>query len=307
MAGSKKWFVIINPTSGNGRCKKKWPIIKKLLDEYDFDFDFVFTKYANDSTAIVQNTIKKGFRNIICVGGDGTLHNIVNGIMQQSKVPSALINIGVIPIGTGNDWIKTYNIPKDIEKGIQLIKNGNTKIQDVGKIELVNQDKKPVYFVNLAGVGFDGYVIYRMRKYKRLGALSYLIGALLGLFSFKNFNSQVLLNSEEISGKNLMVLIGLCKYSGGGMQLTKTPNPFDGLFDVTIAKNFSKFNVLSNLHKLFNGKIINFAKVVNYKTTSIEIITNKKELTFIQADGELIGKGHIKATIISKALQFYCS
>ena len=64
MAGSKTWFVIINPASGNGRCKKKWPVIKELLDEYDYDFDFVFTKYAKDSTAIVQNTIKKGFRNI---------------------------------------------------------------------------------------------------------------------------------------------------------------------------------------------------------------------------------------------------
>lgn len=306
MASSKTWFVIINPASGNGRSKKKWPVIKKLLDEYGFDFDFAFTKHANNSTEIAQNTIEKEFRNIISVGGDGTLHNIVNGVMRQIKVPSTNISIGVVPIGTGNDWIKTHNIPKDIEKAIQLIKNGNTKIQDVGKIELINQGKKPVYFVNLTGIGFDGYVVNRMQKYKRFGALSYLIGALLGLLSFKNFHSQVVLNSEEISEKTLMVLIGLCKYSGGGMQLTNAPNPFDSLFDITIAQNFSKFDVLLNLPKLFNGKITSYKKVMSFKTTSIEITTQEEGCSYIQADGELIGKGFLKATIIPKAFRFYC-
>ena len=306
MSDLKKWFVIINPTSGNGSSKRKWPIIKNLLESFFFDFDYVFTKHSNHGTIIVQNAIKKGFRNIICIGGDGTLHNIVNGIMQQHLTPSIAINVGVIPIGTGNDWVKTHNIPKDIKKAIQLIKKGNTNLQDIGKIELVDRDTKPIYFMNLAGIGFDGYVVNRMQNYKRFGALSYLIGAFLGLLSFKNFSSRVFLNSEEVSGETLMVLIGLCKYSGGGMRLTKTPNPFDDLFDITIAKNFSRLDVLSNLHRLFNGKIINFTKVVNYKASSIEIITNKKEHTYIQADGELVGKGHIKAVVISKSLRFYC-
>ena len=306
MAFLKTWFVIINLTSGNGSCKRKWSLVKKLLKDYSFNFNHAFTEHANHSTTIVQNAIEKGFRNIICVGGDGTLHNIVNGIMLQNNVSTATIKVGIIPVGTGNDWVKTHNIPKDIKKAIQLIKNGNTKLQDIGKMELADKNINSIYFMNLAGIGFDGYVVNHMEKYKRFGALSYLIGALFGLFSFKNFNSQVLLNSEDISGKTLMILIGLCKYSGGGMQLTKTPNPFDGLLDVTIAKNFSKFDILLNMPKLFNGKIINFKKVACYKTASIEIIVNKEEHSYIQADGEFIGKGHLKATIIPKAFRFYC-
>jgi len=180
MANKKPWFVIINPASGNGSIKKKWTKIKQLLNAYGFDFEYAFTMHQKHSVEIVQQAIGNGFINIISVGGDGTLHNIVNGIMLQSKMPSTNITVGVIPIGTGNDWIKTHRIPKDIESAIQIIKNGNTKLQDIGKIEFLNQKKEPIYFINLAGVGFDGYVVSRVEKYKHFDSLAYLFGALFG-------------------------------------------------------------------------------------------------------------------------------
>ena len=306
MAAFKTWFVIINPTSGNGSSKKNWPKIQQLLEAYNFDFQFAFTEHAKHSSVIVKNAIEKGFTNIISVGGDGTLHNIVNGIMQQSEVPTTSVTVGVIPIGTGNDWIKTHKIPTNIEKAIQLIVNGNTKLQDIGKIEFVDQDKKTVYFINLAGVGFDGHIVSNIEKYKHFGTLSYFIGALFGLMSFKNFHSKVLLNSEEVSEKTLMILIGLCKYSGGGMQLTKTPDPFDGLLDISIAKDFSRFDVLKNFTNLFNGKIFNFKKVESHKSDKVTIEIIEEQPPYIQADGELLGKGNINVYIISKSFAFYC-
>ena len=305
MANLKTWFVIVNPTSGNSSGKKKWPKIKDLLKTYGFSIQYAFTEFDKHSGQIVKTAIEKGFINIISVGGDGTLHNIVNGIMQQRNTPSTNINVGVIPIGTGNDWIKTHNIPMDTEKAIQLIKKGNTKLQDVGKIEFANQDKKPVYFINLAGVGFDGHVVSNIEKYKHFGALSYLIGVLLGLTSFKNFDSKVLINSKEIYGKTLMVLIGLCKYSGGGMQLTKSPNPFDGLFDVSIAKNFSKIDVIKNIFKIFNGNIVKYKKVETHKSTKVIVEIIEENQPFIQADGELVGKGDISVSLVPKCFSFY--
>lgn len=305
MATSKKWFIIVNPTSGNGTTKKKWPKIKEELESQLFDFQYVLTEYSNHSVELAQQAISEGFRHIISVGGDGTLHNIVNGIMSQKIVATNTISIGVIPIGTGNDWVKTHNIPRDFYKAIQVIKNGNSKQQDIGKIELINANKKVHYFMNLAGVGFDGYVVSKVERYKTFGALAYLIGTLLGISSFKNFNSTILINKEKIKSKSLMVLVGICQYSGGGMQLTKNPNPFDGLLDISVAGNFSKFDVIKNACKLFNGKIVDFKKVDSYKTNTIEIKVNQKELPFIQADGELIGKGSFKASIIGEAFSFY--
>ena len=103
-----------------------------------------------------------------------------------------------------------------------------------------------------------------------------------------------------------MVLVGLCKYSGGGMQLTESANPIDGLFDISIAKNLSKLDIFKNIFKLFNGKIVKQKKVEVLKTDRITILT-KNEIVqpFIQADGELIGKGSIKVSIIPKAFSFF--
>lgn len=307
MTNCKQWFVIINPTSGNGSSRRKWPKIESLLNKYKFDFKYAFTEYENHSQELVQNCIENGITNIICVGGDGTLHNIINGIMNQTHVPSKHIRVGMIPIGTGNDWVKTHGIPNHVEKAIQVIKNEKIKIQDVGKIHLLDHDQKPVYFNNLAGVGFDGFVVSKVHKYKHLGALAYLAGAILGLFSFKNFKSTIKVNDKKINSKTLMVLIGLCSYSGGGMRLTKEANPFDGLFDISIAKNLSKIEIVGNLTNLFNGKIINHKKVETLKADSIFVSIEGKDLPFIQADGELIGKGNFKVSIVPKAFSFYCN
>ena len=300
------WFVIINPTSGNGNSKKNWPIIKGLLLLYEFDFDYAFTEYPGHSKQLVKQAINKTISNIISVGGDGTLHNIINGIMEQNFVLSERIKVGVIPIGTGNDWVKTHKIPKDFERAIQIIKNGNIATQDLGKIKFINTSKPPVYFNNLAGIGFDGYVVNRAEKLKKTGSIAYLFATIISLFSFKNFKSKVYVNSKEISGKTLMILIGLCKYSGGGMQLTGSPNPFDGLLDISIAQNFSKIDILKNIPKLFNGKINTVKNLQYLKTTAIKIHINQNELPFVQADGELIGIGDINITLIPKAFSFYC-
>jgi len=305
MANSNRWFAIINPTSGNGSSKQKWPEIEALLNTYNFDFDFAFTEHENHSSELIQHAIKNGFLNIICVGGDGTLHNIINGIMNQNFQQSKEVAIAMVPIGTGNDWVKTHNIPNDFEKAIQVIKKCNIKTQDLGKIEFLNEDRKPVFFNNLAGVGFDGFVVSKVHKYKHFGALAYLTGAVLGLFSFKNFKSKVVVDSKEINSKTLMVLVGLCNYSGGGMQLTKNANPFDGLFDISIAKDIGKFDIIQNLTRLFNGKIVNHKKVETLKSNEITITVDEDNLPIIQADGELIGKGNIKVSVIPKAFSFY--
>jgi YegS/Rv2252/BmrU family lipid kinase len=304
---SQRWFVIINPTSGNGSSKCKWPKIKAELQTNAFDFDFAFTEYANHSKALVQGAIKQGFKKIISVGGDGTLHNVINGVQLQKSVNPETIQIGIIPIGTGNDWIKTYNIPLNIKKSISIIKKGAVKAQDLGKITFIDEQRDAVYFNNLAGVGFDGFVVSIVGAYKHLGALAYLIGAVAGLFSFKNFETTITLNDTKITTKSLMVLVGLCHYSGGGMRLTKAPNPHDGLFDVSIAKDLTKLEIIRNLLHLFNGKIVEHQKVETYKVRELTIAINSETKPFIQADGELIGTGNIKISNLLGAFSFYCN
>ncbi len=298
-----KWFVIVNPTSGNGTSKKKWPLIFKQLTKQKFDFEYVFTAYEKHSIKLVQNAIKQGFIKFICVGGDGTLHNIVNAVLILNPINISEIKVGIIPIGTGNDWVKTYKISKDYKKAIQIIKAEHTIKQDIGKITLL-KSKTVFFFNNLAGIGFDGYVVNKVHKYKNLGFLAYLTGALVSLTSYKKAMLEISFNNEVIKDKTLMLLIGLCEFSGGGMKLTKNVHPTDGLFDISYIKKITLFTILGNIPGLFNGNITSHKLVKNYKTSELNIKVLDTEKTYIQADGELIGSGDFSISLLPKAIQF---
>lgn len=297
------WFIIINPTSGNSKYKKHIPKLLALLKSNNIVFQYKLTKYQNHEIELVKNAISNDYKKIISVGGDGTLHNIVNGIMSQNLVNSTDIKVAVFPTGTGNDWVKTYGITNNIIKNIAIIKQEKNILQDIGKIYL-EKDKSTIYFNNLAGIGFDGHVVNYINRYKKLGFISYLIGGIVGFSTYKPIDLKIILNQIEINTKSLMVLTGICKYSGGGMQLTKNVNSTDGLFDITIVKSISILTLLINILKLYNGRIVKHKKVTTYKTNKIKVIITDKKLPFLQADGELIASSNFEITLIPKAIQF---
>ena len=307
---NKKWFVIVNPTSGNGASIKKWPLIFNELKQQQFNFEFVITTHKYHAENLVQNAINKGFKKFICIGGDGTLHAIVNGILSLNteNISTSLnniseIKIGIIPIGTGNDWVKTYTISKDYKEAIKIIKAEYTKKQDIGKITLISENKV-IYFNNLAGIGFDGFVVNKVHKFKNLGSLAYLTGALVSLFSYKKPLLEITFNATVLKSKTLLLFVGICKYCAGGMQLTKNPNPIDGLFDISFVKNITLFQIITNIPGLFNGKIVENKIVENYKSNQLEIKVLDNKDTYIQADGELIGSGNFIVKLLPKALSF---
>ena len=264
------WFIIVNPIAGNLKFSTVWKKIQLLLDVRKINYSFAVTLYSRHEVELVQNAIQKGFRNIISVGGDGTLHHVVNGIMIQRYVKSSDITIGVIPLGTGNDWIKTYNIPNNIEKAIELIHYKKTILQDIGVANTENN--KVSYFNNVAGLGYDGYTVNKLKKMKSFGAVAYLLSGLAGFLFYKKTIFKINFNSKSIETNCLMTMVGVCKFSGGGMQFTKDVNTTDGLLDITIVKNLNIFDLISNIKKLYNGHIVHHKKVETYKTNLITVI-----------------------------------
>jgi len=326
------WYIIINPTSGNAAAKKKWKEIVANLNFYEIPYDATFSQYKDHEEILVNNAIQKGYKKFISVGGDGTLHHIVNGIMTQKYVKVSELKIAVIPLGTGNDWVKTYKIPNNIKKAVSIITKENHikqdigylektyKIpnnikkavsiiakenhikQDIGYLELMNKNKS-VYFHNLAGLGFDGFVVNNVNKYKKYGFLAYLLGTITSFLHYKKIVFNIRFNDKDISTICLMTLVGICRYSAGGMRLTDNVNPKDGLFDISIAKNISFISMLLNIFKFYNGNIVKHKEVETYKTSEITINTPDNN-NFVQADGELIGVGGFKATIIPEAISY---
>jgi diacylglycerol kinase (ATP) len=297
---TNSWFIIANPVAGNRNFSKRWNEIQQLLKNKNLDYSFAFTQFSKHEIELVQNAIRKGFRNIISVGGDGTLHHVVNGIMAQRYVKTSDITIGVIPLGTGNDWIKTYNIPNSITKAIEIISKKHTIIQDIG---VLKTSDAITYYNNMAGLGYDGYIVSKLNALKKFGKISYVFAGIHGLLFYKKNVFKIIIDTKVIEEVCLMTVFGICKFSGGGMRFTEKVNSTDGLLDITIVKNLTFLDLIFNLPKLYTGKIVHHKKVVTFKTIELTLIP-KKTNTYIQADGELIGTGSVSVSIVKNAIQF---
>ncbi|AUC85758.1 diacylglycerol kinase [Polaribacter sp. ALD11] len=297
---TNSWFVIANPVAGNRNFSKRWKEILQLLKNKNLDYSFAFTQFSKHEIELTQSAIQKGFRNIISVGGDGTLHNVVNGIMLQRYVKTSDITIAVLPLGTGNDWIKTYNIPNSIEKAIEIIYKRKIILQDIG---ILKTDNKTIFFNNVAGLGYDGYIVDKLKSLKKFGTISYILAGIYGLIFYKKSVFKIIFDDKIIETNCLMTVFGICKFSGGGMQFTENVNSSNGLLDITIVNNLTFLDLVVNLPKLYSGKIVHHKKVATYKTKEITIIP-KNSKPIIQADGELIETGSVNVKIIEKAIQF---
>jgi len=300
---SSCWYVIINPVSGSGKGRRMWEQeIKHKLDKSGLKYIWHYTQHENHAIDLVKNAIKTGYRKFVVVGGDGTHNEVVNGIIQQQIVPSNLITLASIPLGTGNDWVKTLKIPNAVDKAIAIIKNGKSYVQDVGLITYhVGKTMHQRYFCNVAGIGFDAFVGKRMNNKKRYGRLSYYIAILTSIFDYKNIKVRLKHATTLVPKKVFAVSIGICKYFGGGMKITPNAIPNDGLFDVTIMNDISKLTVFQQLKNLPTGTFLNHPKIDSLRTNLLNIESDEE--IYVQADGELLGHAPFTFEVVSKALQ----
>lgn len=305
-SNSEKWLVVLNPNAGGLLAQREWPAIKKELLNEDFQFEMVKTKCRLDAIQIVKNKISKGFRKIIAIGGDGTLHEVVNGIMQQNVIPPNEILLALISVGTGNDWIKTHLISSDFKEAIQQIKLGKTMNQDVGRVTFKNdeENKETRYFVNSVGIGFDARVVKYIQPKKTKGKSKksdYMKGLIRSLFSNKNIQSLIHLDETRIETKIYNLTIGVCQFKGGGFKLLPKAIPDDGLLDVTLACKITKRKLIVSLPKLFGGKVdkIKYFDFYQVKDLNLDI---SSPICF-EADGEFLGHHPLQVSIIPNQLK----
>jgi len=300
----KEFLVIINPNSGNGKGKEDWHIIKKLLNNHNISFSEIYTKTPNHAFNICIEKIKSGTRKFIVVGGDGTLNEVVNGIFSQKEIPSNEIILGNIPVGTANDWCRTYKIPNDLSAAVEIIAKGNIFHQDIGKATyMLNGESENRYFLNVAGGGFDAFVANSTNEKKKAGKTSpliYLYTLLASLFNYKSTHVTMMIDNFEYSEIVFSFSLGICKYNGGGMMQLPNAIPNDGLFDITVIKKMSKLEIIKNIRRLYNGSIIQHPRVDTFVAGKV-FIKSKPEI-MLEVDGEMCGTTEFMFESINRAL-----
>jgi len=302
-----RWLVVVNPNAGSRKGEKDWPTISRLLNDNNFDFEALFTENRKHAIQLTSNAIGEGFRKIIVVGGDGTLNEVVNGIFDQKACPPGNIQLGMIAVGTGNDWGRMYDLPKKYKSAIQVIKTGYCFSQDVGHIQYHSRHgQQQRYFVNVSGMGYDALVALKTNRMKdkgRGGTFAYSFNIFTGLFQYRNTHFNIEVDGKEVfSGKVLSMNLGICKYNGGGLMQVPDAIPDDGLLDITVIKGISKFTLVRNVAKLYDGSFIKLKFVEQFRGARCRIVSRPKGSVFLEADGESLGHSPLEFSVIPRTL-----
>ena len=296
-----KWLMIVNPNAGVKKGTKDWPKILRLLNEEKVEFDFRLTSGRGHATEIAAEAVDTGYRNICVVGGDGTLNEVLNGLPLTPE-----ITLGMIPVGTGNDWCRMFNIPFDYLKAIHILKQKKTFLQDAGKVTYYHQETQVKrYFMNVAGMGYDALVAKKtnMLKEKGLGGpLTYMYFVFASLFQYKFIEAVIEVDGKPaFKGEIFSMNVGICKYNGGGMMQVPHAIPDDGLLDVTLIKRTSKWMVVRYDRKLFDGSLINLPMVATFRGENIRIRSTGK--VFLETDGESLGHTPFTFEILPRCIR----
>lgn len=300
----KKWFVILNPHAGSGRGKKDRAEILKRLTNADFQYELAVSEFPKHIIQLTIEAIEKGFRSLIIAGGDGSLNEAVNGIFLQTICPPEEITVGMIPVGTGNDWIKTFGIPNHYKEAVKILKQEKVMRQDIGRIIFAENDwTKNCYFANMAGFGFDAMVATKTNRLKdkgRTGITLYLQALGSSFLNYKTAKTSVVIDGQEIEELIFSVSVGIGKFNGGGMMQAPGAVPDNGLFQVTIIREIGLFGILRNLAGLYSGKYVNDYRVSTFQARNISI--SSAHHIAGEADGEILGDNKFEIDILSQKL-----
>jgi YegS/Rv2252/BmrU family lipid kinase len=302
-----QWYFILNPIAGDGRGHKSWQKIKFLLRRANINFDFGISNYPQHSIQLASEAVLKGYRYIAAVGGDGTINEVINGIFAQQEVPTNTITFAVIPIGTGNDWIKTHKIPNNLKKAVQLLIKPNLIKHDIGHVSYHNVDtlkKEQRFFINVAGLAYDAFVTRATKTRPKYGnsKLYYLYLIVRCVTQFKATAATVFFDDKEISFPFFNITVGQCKYNGGGTTVVPHADPTDGLFAISVFKNVKPWEVIVKAPQFYTGSIVKHKEAVTDQAKQIKITAPAETPAYVEVDGEWLGQSPIEFTMFAASI-----
>ena len=297
------WRVIVSSRSGGGKARRDWPEIAKMLKARRIEFSEKITDHAYHAIELAREAVLEGFRKLLVLGGDGAIHEVLNGLFSQEEVSPSEVTLGLIPVGSGNDWSRLHKIPADYEAAVDLIADAerHTRVQDVARVDTL-MDGKPYcrHMMNIGGLGFDSEVCHRFDLAKERGHASdrqYLKSLLSGFLSYKCLKFRVSVDGQEFyRGPAFSVALGIGKYCGGGMMQTPEAIPDDGLIDVTVVGKVSKLQFLHKVPSLFRGDIFKNKEVIHTRGRQVDI--SAAPYSYMEVDGEPVGITPVHVAVI---------
>ncbi|KXG08320.1 Diacylglycerol kinase [Anoxybacillus sp. P3H1B] len=278
----KRARIIYNPTSGRELFRKHLPDVLIRLEEAGYETSCHATTGAGDATEAAKQAVERRFDLVIAAGGDGTIHEVVNGIANQDYRPQ----LGIIPVGTTNDFARAIGVPRSIEGACDVIINGEAVPIDIGSVII---EEKMRYFINIAGGGRLTELTYEVpSKLKTmLGQLAYYLKGIEMLPSIRAAEARIEYDGKVYEGEIMLFLVSLTNSVGGFEKLAPDSSLNDGMFDLIILKKTNLAEFIRVVTMASRGEHINDPHLIYTKANRIKVTTpNHMQLNL---DGEYGG------------------
>lgn len=292
-------LIIVNPKSAGGSTRDKWSAIASDLRTHFGPFNVAFTKGPGDGIEIARRAAEDGRSFVIACGGDGTVNEIANGILRSGKD----VEFGVFPSGTGGDFRRTLGMPQEAREAARVLREGETRRIDAGKVSFVDHDGKPAerYFLNVTSFGLAASIIERVKGSASLswlpldtvrGRASFALSTLQEVIALGATNVRVKIDDkEERSLQTVNFCVANSRYFGGGMMIAPKAKINDGLLDVINIGDINTAKIILNAYTLYRGTHLDLPEVKDTLAKRIEARPlNDDHEVHIEIDGELLGR-----------------
>lgn len=301
--------IIVNPTAAHGAVGKEWPDIRSYLGSQGLAFREALTEAPGHATELAQEALQAGYGTVVAVGGDGTVNEVVNGLVNggeigYGRVPA--ISLAVISRGTGCDLVRTLGLRR-MQDVAQALSRRQERIIDLGEIIFQKDGKRTRrLFANVAGLGFDGEVVEglleRQNAGKEIGGTApYLMQVVRSVMSYRNKTVRAHVDDLCFEGPHTAFFACNGRYFAGGMRVAPQADVADGLLDVVRLAPLSSLGLLLRLPTVYLGWHTAFREISVHRARELRVETEDRLL--IEADGELIGQAPATMRIIPQALR----
>ena len=294
-------ILICNARSGRGAVGKALPAVAGQLERHGLEHEVHHTQHAGHATQLARKALADGHRFLVAVGGDGTIHEVVNGMIENDEAVNRQAVLGVVAAGTGSDFIKTFGLPKTPADAVARLTGDHHFPIDIGKV-VYTEDGREVtrYFPNIAEVGLGAEVVARAQRLPRwMGHTVYLVAFWLTMRKHRAAQVVVDLVDRRYEGRMNNMVVANCQFFGGGMKIAPKAAPTDGLLDIQI-EHARKREAIAIMPKVFKGEHLPHPDIEESKRVRCSIDADRP--LRIEADGEVLGYTPARFELLRNAI-----
>jgi diacylglycerol kinase (ATP) len=293
---------LVNPAAANGSTERRWPELARRSAAAGLEGDALFSERPGHLAELAADAVRGGATQIVAVGGDGTVHEVVDGLLKAELGTHA--ELSVLPLGTGKDFARSLRIPSRLDAAIDVARAGSVRTIDVGRASYMTDfGEAQAYFANFAGAGISGAIAHRAnRTTKALGGrLSFLFATVAVFSRWKPSEMTVEIDGETRRVRLLEALAMNGDYTAGGMWAAPEAAPDDGCFDVVLIGDFSKAEFATTFPKIYRGRHVSHAKIEIVRARELRV--DAPSPLPVVLDGEQPGTTPVRFEVVPSALR----